>query len=419
MLYKFIYYIYGHSFYIDYNNQELNDLNIVIENQSTIISIPNTQKSTTSIWSRLFILGNFLYNAVIIILLFWSIIYVLIYAIKNNVKNVINNQIFQLTFLTQYIIGIQYFNSSSYLNNIVNSTLVTQKKFQYASILSFIFTISMTLTCIILTIYDNNTKSTFLIKLYTRSKLMTGILYLNLFFNYASFFSNLTIFIFQVYNRKKILMDYTTESLALINSSHSLLDKVTQITLSFQKNKNEYDNMINELNPFFTSLNMTGMLGIGYTVKTIISNNIDPILIINAILILLTQFIYIYIVQKLRSCTQKIIDSLNNVTLFNDFCKIGKQTELTIINNNNRQDNINSNIHSLIEINTVSFGTLKVIEQVSMWKLLNDVLKTEWNSFNFFGIKLNDTTLIQKIFGLTIGYIFAQNIFNITDIVNI
>jgi hypothetical protein len=74
-----------------------------------------------------------------------------------------------------------------------------------------------------------------------------------------------------------------------------------------------------------------------------------------------------------------------------------------------------SSIYNIKEISTITYKCCTEIKEHILWQKLQDILKVEWNTFQFFGIAIKDTALIQKVFGLIIALIFAQNIMSISN----
>lgn len=438
-MYSIIYYIYGHSFYIDKTDPQNDPLNIELEpvanGPTTIVAIPDVEESTTSRLTRIKFLLGFIYNAIIISILSWSIPYLIINAFQMRTKEELHSGLFQLMFVTQYIIGLWYFNSESYKKSI-NRTNDIKKNFRIMSGISLIMVVCMTILTFLLNFYDvsihqvsvnitqytieNNTS---LIgqegasKIYQRDATTQVFHFINKFYSYASYFANMTLFFVQMHYNKKILTNYTKEIKEYIQSSYSLIDKVTSITVKFQEIKNEYDSTIDDLNLFFSSLSIIGVLGLYFTMISIFTGNVDSIEIINSILFLLTEIMYINTAQGLRSSIEDITNSIiKNPVLIQRYNQKGRQYDM-LINNDPNYDKreIDTNLNSLQEICTVTYMCCKEMEEQMLWTKLDDILKAEWNTFQFFGIKIKDTTLLQKVLGLIIAFIFTANLISVTD----
>jgi len=57
------------------------------------------------------------------------------------------------------------------------------------------------------------------------------------------------------------------------------------------------------------------------------------------------------------------------------------------------------------------YNSIKNTELLS-WLVLKDLLSVEWDSYNLFGFQITDTLIIQKLFGLLITLLIAQDISN-------
>lgn len=414
MIYNLIYYIYGHSFYIDKNNPENDSLRVQIEPSGTIVTIPDLTDNITSLKIRIKYLFCFLYNAIIIIFIGWSNIYTIIDAIQTNNINLIFNEIFQFAFLIQYMIGLWYFNTSEYPNIISKSNEIS-KTFEIVSVIFLILSISITALTIGLILSNNGiVVDSLFFNVYSSSPEMIVLLCLNRFYSYASFFANMTIFFLQMYYSKKSLDTYTSQTTIYISSSFSLLDKIINITNGFQQLKNNYDTMINNLNLFFSSLTIIGTFGLYFTIINIFLNNINSIEIINSILFLITEIMYINTAQSSRSSIDLIKMAIKDPILYQEFNKKKKQTDMGI-NNDPDERELTDNIKSVKEICTVTYMCCKELEENLLWKKLDTIINSEWETFRFFGIKIQDTDLLQKVFGLIIGFVFTANFINVIN----
>jgi hypothetical protein len=418
-MHNLIYNIYGHSYYCENTNPENDPLNINIEleqNTNVIVTVPDINEITTDKLLRLKIILGFIYNALIIVLISWSIPYLIIEAFQMRTRDEIHNILFPLMFTTQYIIGLSYFNSESYKNNI-NKSMKLKKTFQLLTIISLFLVICMTIMTFLFIVYNVSIQNEGGIKIYNYSSGTYALLFFNKFYSYAAFFANMTLFFVLMHHNKKILNDYTNEIKEYIKSSYSLIDKVTSITIKFQEIKNEYDATIDSLNTFFSFLSIIGALGLYFVIISIFNGKFDSIQIINSCLFLLTEIMYVNTAQGLRSSIDEITNLIiKNPVLIQKYNQKERQYNM-IINNDPYYDKreVENSLVSLQEICTVTYMCCKEMEEQLLWKKLDDMLQAEWNTFQFFGIKIKDTTLLQKILGLIITFIFTTNLINVAD----
>jgi hypothetical protein len=416
MIYKFC---YGHSLYI--GSKDVDNINPVdpvdpvdtnASKNVTFVVMPNSSEELTDIKTRLKYLLFFLYNACIITIISWSIFYTTMKVIKNKKKELIPTEIFQILFSIQYIIGIWFFNTKSFRDSIKKKQI--RHRFKELTIISFMVVILISFLVIMLIIYnqsinDNGVFKTF----YMRSGLTIFLLCLNRYYTYSAFFANMTIFFVLIHFKKKAIDVYTDEITEYFKSSYSSLEKISYITRDFTILKNDYDNMIDDLNIFFSSLSIIGIIGIYFVLISASAKKFDSIEIIHSILILIVVTLYIKIAQNLRSSIKQIENSVKNPALSSD-----EQLFHMTLNNtpNFKGVSTRENIGKEIEISTAIYTCIKGIEEKILSEKLNKMLISEWNSFQFFGIQIKDTALIQKLFAAMIGLIFTSNLLNVSSI---
>jgi hypothetical protein len=411
-MYKYIYNIYGHSLYIDKTDPQNDSLDLTVNRRNDAITIEqDTEDIPTTITERLQYLLYFLYNAFIISAISWTLIYTIIYTIKYNTRQKIQTEIFQSVFVIQYIIGLWYFNIPQFHKNIRNDG-DTKKLFSNTSIISLICVILISLTTILLVVYKEQiNESSILYSFESDSGFMIFLLVINRFYSYAAFFANMNLFFVQMHINKNKIDSYTERTKEYISTTYSLTEKVTTITKEFLAIKDNYDNIINDLNLFFASLSIIGIISLYFTIMSIILSNVDSIEIINGILFIITELLYINTAQNLRSSINEISNSIKSGISLDGWPQQNQQTEMNIINDPDYDKrSIDDNILRIKEMGTAAYICCKGIEENMMWRKLQETLKNEWSTFQFFGIKIKDTALLQKIFGFIIAIIVTSNI---------
>lgn len=130
--------------------------------------------------------------------------------------------------------------------------------------------------------------------------------------------------------------------------------------------------------------------------------------LLNFVMFLITIYIYIDSVQKLKL---SITDIVSGITLpiytNNYFSKIekinfAKKHIVDNIDNPSEQDIK----RLLVNINICVEQTLENIEWINLQKVLN----LEWDSFQIFGIQITDTALIQKIISVIVTVSLASDL---------
>jgi len=420
-MFTIIYYIFGHTLYVDKHIRHELPLDISCvtnnfdENENENENINENDVIMTSTKTRLYYLGSFLYNAIIMCVISWTIIFAIALFLKTGSKETIINEIFQMIFVSQYFIGLWYFNTPLFYENIIKKNNI-RKTFRITSILSFIGVCVITIINVSLTLnnININNKSVTYNYFNTRNYGKIILLIVSRFYSYSSFFANMNLFFVQMYFGKKNINAYSKKTRDYINGSWTLNEKVSSITKEFVKNRNEYDIMIDNLNFFFASLSMFGVIGLYYTMISIFSGDIVSTDTMNTLLFMLTEFMYINTSQNIRKTIKEINDLIKNPLFFDECYNIVNDEKDEIINSNGDNE-IKETIINIQEIQIITYKCVREIKNNQLLKGLQETLCTEWNTFQFFGIHIKDTALLQKIFGFLIAYIFTKDIVSVSN----
>lgn len=414
--YSYILYLLGYgwkhkSIYYDndINNDDLNNtiISISIINDKLVFDekIINKKKSIIRFL-------NYIYIFILLLLISWSFILSIIYAIIYlNIKFITDN-IFQLLFITQFVSGIIYFHKN-HLYDILKSNKFKPITYSFwiynALISSFIFTI---LTLILINYDYNILIYSQIIKTYPNNLLIkilfNILLFIEKFFSYLCFFVNMITFTYvKIHNKNKLKNFNNTLN---THNSNNITFLINIVSEQFFKLKKEHNKTISNLNYIFTTVNFTGIIAFYVTIKNINNKIFNIMEIINVILFLLVEIVYIYCISDVKQNIDNIkgiMISLNSISqIFN------KSDDFVIANNkDNNLDEINNNI----KISAIK--SIKSVETLT-WIIMKDVLNSEWDTFNLLGFTINDSYIIQKIVAILITILITKDISDIISVLN-
>lgn len=390
-----------------------NDINDTLNGNNLIsIEIINNNieitEKTTLKKSNVCTIFNIMYNIFIITLISWPLLYSIILSfIEYNFKHLTDN-IYQLLFIAQYASGSIYF-SQDHIYDILRSKIKKPFTFTFwmhlAAILCLIFPI------ITVILFNLDIEIVVYTNIYNKyPHILTKIL-LNIFMFvdklicYLCFFVNMVTFSYiKIHNKNKI--NLFSKKLS-DNGSNNFSHLINTVAEEFFKMRLEHNNTIKYLNYIFSTVNITGLIAIYFTLKNL-NNKIYLIMeIINVFLFLIMELVYLYSINKVKNS----IDNIKEVMIsFNFITQIfNKSADITIIKKNNDHiiDELNSEISYHSKVSAISSS--KSIETLN-WMILKEILNTEWDSFKFLGFSITDTYIIQKIFGIVITFLIAKDI---------
>jgi hypothetical protein len=390
MEYHHILYFIGYGWKyktIKYNNNGIDDIHIDIELNNNMLEI--TQKNKASIknfkYCQFF---NICYNLILIILIGWPIIFSLIN--KMDKKN--SNIFFQVLFLIQYITGIIYFNSDHFYEKLKE---IKDKHIFYKNALIGATVFSIILTGISIALF----KSGYNMGVYSYIDQYEILIFILLIcekvVSYLSFFVNMISFcIIMIYHKNKIIIfNDKLNNIRTIN--FSLI--INNVTTDFMELKKEYEETIDKLNNIFASISGLGIIALYFKIKLFLTGIIgEPFDIINIILFIIVEIIYIKAIYTVRTNVDnirtKMISHEYIIQLLND------NNEIKInISQLDNSDIINEIVYKTLIISAKSSNTIK-------WIIMKDILSAQWNTFNFLGFPITDISLIYRIIGTGITF---------------
>jgi len=389
MLYQFIINCLGYQLY---KKENVDNLPLDIENGTVIIHEIRETKI-----DRILFFMKILYNLIIISLISWSVLYSLILSIEQKDISIIGRNSFQIIFTSQYVIGLLYFNND-HLDSIMMKYLEIKnnilKLIPFALLGSLIFTIMIT----IIVSYHNKIPNA-LQYIYNVSLVLT---FIQNFFSYFTFFVNTTIFTIIILNHKNKIVIKTNKIKEHIKSSVIFEGKISGITLDIVRLRDEYNESVEQLNPFFASLSILTLIYFSFLIGYEDIYNFSPIDWINLSIFLVIIYIYINSAQKLRSSIDNIANIITRSIYTNDcFGRMNK------IEYDSKQNHDNDNIHeTIIDMHICISSMYENMAIINLQK----VIELQWNTFQIFGIQITDTGLIQKVFSILIVITISSNL---------
>ncbi len=450
-------------------------LDIEIGRHNTFVARQKSQKSSC-VCS---VCCTYVYSIIIYLLILWLLPYTGYMAIRD--KNVIpfGRSLFQV------IIGLQYYYAKVYFaNNHFYENIISDKKLtKYMKIvLIIVLIISFILSSINVYMLNSNIKMHGYTDIYdnmpnsiVNKALLSTLLFISSLYSYLTFSINASIFSINMLYQKNTVESYSKKLDNYIRGSVNTFRKLTNIATEYSQMKYKFDNTVTLLTPFFTILNCFGFVSIYFYIDAIIIKNLSATEIINIILFLIVDIIYIIAIQSVNSNIENISKTIlsNNViaTLFENrkynksmpviekttlrhepienierhvpILSYTKERDITIdINELNNLDlssdtekkyiNIqetplpsgfynNTNMYNQYSVNTYELTQHIMVACISThqmidWIVLRHIVKEPWNAFTIFGISFTDSRLLTQIFGAIISVLITSKLGNIANI---
>uniref|UniRef100_A0A6C0BF09 Gustatory receptor n=1 Tax=viral metagenome TaxID=1070528 RepID=A0A6C0BF09_9ZZZZ len=406
----------GYTFNFN-DKSQIPPLDIETSKNNTYVAKIKTQQTESTV-KKVFI---YIYNIIIICIIMIQVPYAVYMSIKNKSVIDIGRTLFQFVILLQYYYGKKYFSNNHFYENIVcdKSLMNTMKIFAY------IFVV----VSIILSFINTYLLGTgHYIHVYTEVFNMSPnlstqiVIYLLLFFNciysYIIFTVNACIFSINLVYHKNTVATYSTMLDDYIKNSMSTLKKLNIITIEYSQMKFKYENTVDLLTLLFSSLNFFGFSAIYFYINAFNLGSISAVEIINIIMFLIIDGIYLYAIMSVSSN----ILHISHIILSNNIIATLFETKRTVQtmpihnktlmseNKENNNDFYISNIYDLtrnIMISSIS------TEQMVDWLILQKIVKDPWKTFTIFGIQIDNTALLSRLLGIIISVLISIKIYNI------
>lgn len=438
-IFGYILYFAGYTFDFE-SNVHQPPLDIELGRESTYIAKARTIKDSDK--SKVCL--EYTYILFIFMTMFWMIPYTIYMTIRDNDITHIGRALFQFIVVLQYYNGIKYFGKNHFYENIVsNSDLMSYMRL-LIPIITFISCILTIFNVVFLgtgrvihgysDIYDNTNKI-------SEKVLLLILCFFDSVYTYLTFTINACVFVINMLYHKKTVSVYSNSLINYIKNSMDTVQKLNIIAIEFSQMKDKFDQTVNCLTPFFTTLNFVGFIMIYFYLRAYSENKITAVEVVNMILFIIVEVIYIISIQAVNSNITNIADTIssNNVitTFFGnkrfnrtippldeaiDESKSYTEDEQSRYYKENNCDNANKKITLIDEHIVKIHGMMKQnliasisADQMMDWLILQGIVSDRWKTFRIFGIELTDTQVISKIFGIITTILISSEIGNLLN----
>jgi hypothetical protein len=484
----FMLYITGYTY--DYT-ENINEppLTIRAAANSTYITRQVAIKKTGHVRKLL----GYTYNVFIIIIMCWRVVYTIYMSIRDNDITPFGRSIFQMLFVLQYILGIMYFREKHFYQNISaksDMTVLLRATAPFTILLSVVMAIVFT------TLMINGINIHGYSDLYnnisgTGKIFLAILLFVDEIYSYQTFMINTSVFVINMIFHKRQVSSYAKSlNEEFIKSDQDVSSKVNEITIEYSLMKDSFDETVSVLNRFFSSLNFVGFLSIYFYVGSIKAKTITFDEIINFMMFIIVELVYIISIQRVNKSITKISDATGSTAMVavyftgnteddyhtldmfrskkGDFDMNGLKTYMHTnkspkmyrkrspkintnkspiteqdiitqsVDNSNmtddvrinikqsyKFDDINNNIRhdNSSDINALAMDqsytneslrnvmtTVSGIQGMINWIALQNITSAKWKTFSIFGVQLNDTTLISRLFGIAMTLLISTEV---------
>lgn len=400
-VYEFIFYLLGYTLF----QKQIEEIGLPVEvelNNGKIIPKIRLLKDSHQELNKFKYIIKLIYNIVIFSLITWIIIYAIILTTQTAQTEYILGFVFQLIFSTQYLFGVKYFWSDHLFKKLYENRKL-EKKFNKSMIVVLILTIIISLLSVIFVSSGVDVGTNFVLNKLKQVPYIVVLFFVSNFFGYLTFLTNACVFVTIIRDHSSELKDYTDGIQEYMSSSISVSDKVSRISMEVIDLRHRFNESVDKLNLSFSSLSVLGIIDVFFAINFWKIGKITSINIINVITFFIIEYFYIISAQKLRASINTISLSINLPVYINNYLQ--KNTfgrKIPRISQYDEKEMFESVIHTQISV-------IEIIEQQSLQQL-QTIINGEWESFEIFGIKITDTSLIQKILGLFITIFIAGNL---------
>jgi len=403
MIDKFLNYIFLIIAY-GLNKDQLYDLPLQIVNKNNNL-IPIYKKNNKN---KIII---YIHILCIFSILLWRIIY----SIYKNINNNFDIRLCSYSFLiiSQYIIGLLYFNKKHYYIKIKNKNLknIFHRYLIYGTIIGIILTfttIFLLLSDYPVFIYSDIYKDT---NNNLNKVLICFLMLIEFFISNQIFIVNTSVFISNILQHRDEISQFISLIFKNIKSSVTKNGKINSIAIEYGKIRDNYNETVNKTQYFLTILNIFGFIHLINVLKLVNNNELYFIDIISCIIFLITDLIYIYVLQLIQNSIDLILEIITSELFIVSFFQITKKYNNNIKKIKNKEK-ILDNTQNIIYLNNICINienNINNLEQNIDWISLQIILKNPWKKYVIFGIELNNTNIIQKIFGSIIIILIAKD----------
>lgn len=404
--YKYLLNFMGYSLYKKIDEES--SLHLVISTES----IPTMQIKNNSIPLKHIIKKKlqYIYNFIILGLIIWSILALIILVATKKNTNYIGGAIFHIIFFFHYIFGLSYYKTD-HLFNILEKHSRTKYIYNIFMVIAFLSAISLAILNVFL--FMKQDKYLIYSYFYSENYLqynvgMIILIFIDTLYSYLSFFTYAVTFCTIMFYHKHVVKSYNQKIYEYVKRPDSANKKINTIALEYTRLKDEFSIAVKYLKNFFVSLNIFGGIGFYVTIINLQSRNYNPIGITNSCIFLIIEIIYIISVESVQSHVSDILKLLTSqqfvTSLFRTY-NTNRHIELTAGNHHDLQS-IGSTLQNCL------ISTLSIDESID-WVVLDLITRKEWESFTVFGMKIDNSTILQKMFGAILAFLTATSLSDI------
>jgi hypothetical protein len=245
--------------------------------------------------------------------------------------------------------------------------------------------------------YDSN-------EMTNKNIILLILLTIDTIYKYITFFTtSITFCVVMLYHKTTIAL-YSAKVNNYVRRPATSNAKINTIATEYTELKDKFSKTVKLLNNFFVTMNIFGIVGLYLTIVTFQSQTYILSFAINTFLFITIELIYIISIQIVRKKVNKIMGLLTSKQFVSSVFRLyNTNRNLELITGNYTIQHIGI----MIQNNLIS--TLSIDESID-WVVLNAIISKEWDTFNILGVKLEDTTILQKMMGMILLFIVSQGI---------
>jgi len=359
---------------------------------------------------------QYIYNAFVMLLISWKIIYIIINAIIK--KDFLFGGLvsFPLLIIIQYIYGIIYFNNEHIYKKIEDSNVKTKfaASISIALCISFILSISS----IFLLIYGYDVYA--YTELYNITNTTTDRVFISIFMFFDMIYSNsilainFTSFAINLLVHKSEIQKLIGKIEDNITDSISNEKKIGVVGQDYGKVRNKYGDTVAATSGMFSSLNILGLIHVCLLIIMFSHEKYNIFHIIYAIIFIIVDLIFIYVLQSVKKFIKKV-NGIVSSTPFTVTYFSNKHIALSRVDLESGTDNINQVIHSIHKNINIVATNIQMLDQNIDWFGIQSITEKEWDNYVVFGIEISDSKIIGNIVGLILAIIAGESTVSIIN----
>ena len=433
----------------DDQSVELNSVAIEIDSDQNVVKKVVDENTSFYRSSLLRLPFNILYFLFVTVSKSWPLVYAIIQAVKEKDIRYLTSNVFTALFVIQYFLGMLYYRTSHY-----KKTMKRNKAYsKYITIGSYILgiiSILIAASAVALLLLETNVNT--YTELYkdanTVSKVFIGItLFLDQFYNYGIFFTNLIVFA-SVFIIHSLQVRKYTEKLDKNVENHTEELTIESIIKDYSSLKSQHTKSVLTMNNLFSSITLLGLISAYFMTINFDTKFVGVLHYVETVCFLITECVYIYAISRVKlsvSTIGAIINSAKFITRFlsrsemeqfageyiddksepsvrlrtggkksnkGPSCRSTKDLKQSLLANNR---NVIHSRHKIDLIKDLSMrSVIKNHENAESldWVVLNNKLGDSWENFKLFGFDIDDSTLAKKTVAVVTGLIMLLHLNN-------